>query len=170
MEQIGNAPIVKDSAGGMKDRFYSLCAEPLISPRKKLKDRIKQDPATFLLSDEGVARMNTLCHFDQPNRDKAPLTSPLEWRYLDRILDDPDAAERAKNLNRVEQEKEKPSVVWADRAAQMFPPEWDKWLMEVNTILKGINLSADTDSLQAKAAAQRILAPSGILSPVSARG
>ena len=85
------------------------------------------------------------------------MNSPLEWRYLDRILDDPDAVERANNLKRIEEAKEKPSVVWADRAAQMFPPEWDKWLMQVNTILKGINLSADTDSPQAKTAAQKIL-------------
>lgn len=157
MEQIGNDPKVKNSAGGMKDRYYSLCAEPLISPRKKLKAHVKQDPTTFLLSDEGVTRMNILCHFDQPNRDKAPLSSPLEWRYLDQILDDPDAVECTKNLRRVEVDKDQPSVVWADRAAQMFPPEWDKWLMQVNTILKGINLSADTDSPQANAAAQKIL-------------
>lgn len=157
MEQIGNSPIVKDSAGGMKDRYYSLVAEPLISPRKKLNEHIKQDPTTFLLTDEGVSRMNNLCQFNEPGRGDPPLSSPQEWRYLDRILDDPDAVERAKNLKRVEEAKEKPSDVWADRAAQMFPPEWDKWLMQVNTILKGINLSADTDSPQAKAAAQKIL-------------
>ena len=157
MEQIGNMHSIKNSAGGMKDRYYSLCAEPLLSPRKKLKDYIKQDTTSFLLTDESVSRMNTLCHFDQLNRDRAPLSSPLEWRYLDRILDDPDVSERQKNLERVEAGKEQPSVVWADRAAQITPPAWDKWLMQINAILRTITIGADTDSSEAKAAAQNIL-------------
>src|SRR5262249_48802823 len=82
MEQIGESPAVKASKGGMKDRYYSLCADPFLSPRTKLKTHIAQNPKTFLLTDEGVARMNGLCHFDQPSRKGAPVNTPPEWKYV----------------------------------------------------------------------------------------
>lgn len=156
MSQVGTSPAVKDSSGGMKDRYYSICAEPLLSPRKKLEDYVNQDPKTFLLNELGVTRMNKLCHFDQPNRDKAPLHNPEEWRYLDKILADEDLEKRDANLKRVEDDKEHPSDVWAERAAEIFKPTWSKWLSEVDLILKRVTLGDDFVSEKAIQTAKRL--------------
>src|SRR5690348_13447143 len=80
MFQVGRSPAVKDSPGGMEDRYYSICAEPLLSPRKKLGAYLSANARTFLLPDEGVLRMINLCHFNLRNRDNAPLHNPQEWR------------------------------------------------------------------------------------------
>lgn len=156
MFQIGNTPAVKDSPGGMKDRYYSICAEPLLSPRKKLGAYVKQNPGTFLLEDEGVLRMNKLCHFNEPNREKAPLHNPQEWRYLDKILADEDAEKKDVNLKKVEEDKEHPSDVWAERAMELFKPTWSKWLLQVASILKRVSLGDDFSSDKAKQTAMRL--------------
>lgn len=156
MFQVGNSPAVKDSPGGMKDRYYSICAEPLLSPRKKLGIYVNQNSRTFLLDDEGVNRINKLCHFNEPNREKAPLHNPQEWRYLDKILADEDAEKRDANLKKVEEDKEHPSDVWADRAMELFKPTWSKWLLQVDSILKRVSLGDDFSSDKAKQTAIRL--------------
>src|SRR5208337_2323083 len=150
MFQVGKTPEVQDSPGGMEDRYYSICAEPLLSPRKTLRTYIAQDETTFLVSDDGVKRMNNLCHFNVPNREGAPLSNPPEWRYLDKILSDEDLEKRNVNLKKVEDEKLAPSKVWAMRAMELFKPTWSKWLFEVDSILKSVSLGDDFSSAKAK--------------------
>lgn len=160
MVQLGNSPEVKNSSGGMEDRYYSVCAEPILSPRKKLGAYICQDPNTFLLNDEGVARMNNLCQFNEPNRggDNAPIHNPQEWRDLEKILMDEPVTIRDANLREVEQEKRHPSLVWAKRAMALYKLTWEKWLLQVNSILKTVSLGDDFSSDKAEQTAKRLAA------------
>jgi ParB-like nuclease domain len=158
MSQVGRIPEVKDSPGGMEDRYYSICAEPLLSPRKKLGGYIIQSPSTFLLSDEGALRLNNLCHFSVPNRDHAPLHNPQEWRYLDKILADEDVEKRYANLKLVEEEKLHPSDVWAARAMEIFKLTWNKWLFQTASILRTVSLGDDFSSDKAKDTTSRLVA------------
>jgi hypothetical protein len=162
MVQVGNSPDVKNSLGGMEDRYYSLCGEPILSSRKKLGNYISQDHSTFLLNDEGVARMTNLCQFDKKDRggkvDPAPIHNPQEWRYLDKILSDEDTSKKVENLRLVEQDKKHPSVVWARRAEELTKSTWDKWLFKVNSILKTISLGDDFSTDEAKHTVRRLVA------------
>ena len=157
MAQIGNSPAVENSAGGIKDRYYSLCAEPLLSPRKKLADYVKQNRESFLLMDGSVERMTNLCHFDRANRTGAPMHNPSEWRYLDNILADEDVAKREENLRKVQHEKQRPSDAWADRAKELATLTWDKWLSEVNLILTKVTLQELSDTTDAVATVERLV-------------
>ena len=157
MSQVGKTPEVKDSPGGIEDRYYSICAEPLLSPRKKLGKYISQNPTTFLLSEEGVLRMNNLCHFNIPNREHAPLHNPQEWRYLDKILSDDNEEKRDANLKLVEKEKQHPSDVWAARAMELFKLTWSKWLFQVASILKTVSLGDDFSTNKAKETTARLV-------------
>ena len=157
MSQVGNAPVVKNSSGGMEGRYYSICAEPLLSPRKKLGAYVNQDATTFLLNEEGILRMSNLCHFNEPNRKDAPLMNPQEWRYLDKILADEDAEKRDANLKKVEEGKQHPSDVWAERAMELYTLTWSKWLFQVTSILKTVSLGDDFSSDKAKQTATRLV-------------
>ena len=163
MSQIGNSPAVRSSPGGMKDLYYSVCAEPLLSPRRKLASYVEQDPGSFLLTDESVDRMTNLCHFDQASRGGAPISNPGEWRYLDKVLADEDSTKRVDNLHQVEDEKRKPSYVWADRAKELATLTWEKWLFEVNSILKTVTLLELSDTADAVPTVERLLAVIGDL-------
>lgn len=158
MDQLGNVSEVKNGPGGMKGRYYSVCEEPLSRPGKKLGRYIIQDPQTFLLTDDSLVRMNTTCHFSVKDRNNAPIRNPQEWRYLDKILADPDESERTKNLREVEVDKRLPSDVWAERAAVLSPETWEKWLLQVNSILKTVSFGDDLDSPEAKNTARRLIA------------
>lgn len=158
MTQVGNSPEVKKSKGGMKDRFYSVCAEPVLSPRKKLGPYIEQDPKTFLLKEEAVTRMNNLCHFSEPDRKGAPIGNPQEWRYLDKILADEDQKKRTDMLQKVEEEKRLPSEVWAVRAKELVHYTWERWLLEVNSILKTVTLDELTNTSGAIPTVKKLLA------------
>ncbi len=159
MAQIGNSPDVKDSLGGMKDRYYSVCAEPLLSPRKRLGNYINQDPNTFLLNDEGASRMKNLCRFSELNRggETTPINNPEEWRYLDRILADEDITKRDRNLREVEERHRHPSEVWAERAMELYTLTWEKWLFQVNSILKTVSLGDDFNTDNAKQTAKKLV-------------
>lgn len=159
MAQIGNSPDVKDSPGGMKDRYYSVCAEPLLSPRKELGNYLNQDPNTFLLNDEGAARIKNLCRFSEPNRggESTPINNPEEWRYLDRILADEDINKRDRNLREVEEKHRHPSEVWAERAMELYTLTWEKWLFQVSSILKTVSLGDDFSTDNAKQTAKRLV-------------
>ena len=160
MAQIGNSPDVKNSPGGMRDRYYSVCAEPLLSPRKKLGDYVSQNLSTFLLNDEGAARMKNLCQFSEVDRggENAPINNPEEWRDLERILGDLDIGKRDRNLQEVEVNHRHPSEVWAERAMELYTLTWEKWLFQVNSILKTVSLGDDFDSDSAKQTAKRLIA------------
>jgi ParB/Sulfiredoxin domain len=160
MVQVGNSADVKKSeksGGGMVDRYYSICAEPLLSPRKKLGAYISQDPKTFLLNEEGVARMIKLCHFDEPDRKGAPLSNPPEWRYLDKILGDEDLEKRADMLRQVEEQRSHPSEVWAIRAKEMTKYTWERWLLELTSILNTVTLDDLKDTRGAIPTVEKLL-------------
>jgi len=156
MEQLSKHPDIEGSDGGMKDRYYSVCAEVLLTKDKVLKDYIQKDDTTFTLDDDSIIRMNTLCHFDKKNRDGAPINNPHEWRKLSAILKDEDTLKREQMLNRVAQEKVNPSVVWAERASELQTLRWDKWLFKINTIIKRITFGDDLESSAAIAAISRL--------------
>ncbi len=158
MSQIGNSPLVKESEGGMEDRYYSVCEEPLVKPRKMLGSYVEQDPKSFLLTEETVGRIIEVCHFNQANREGAPIRNPQEWRYLDRILADEDISKKQMNLREVEVHKRLPSEVWAERAAELSPVNWEKWLFQVNTILKSVSLGDDFKSEKATDSFNRLVA------------
>lgn len=158
MNQVGNRMEVKKSKGGMKDRYYSVCAEPVLSPRKKLGGYIEQDPQTFLLKEEAVVRINNICHFSEPDRKGAPIGNPQEWRYLDKILGDEDQNKRCDMLKKVEEEKRPPSEVWAVRAKELAHYTWERWLLEVNSILKTVTLDELTNTASAVPTVKKLLA------------
>lgn len=124
----------------MKDRYYSLVAELCKRRKGALGDYIKQDPYTFLFDTASAERMNRLCHFSDPKRDGSPIKNPQEWRALDRILSDENETKRATNLERVEQGKEPPSVVWAQRSEELRRLEWSRWLEQVLVVLSRVQL------------------------------
>ena len=157
MTQIGNSDAVRKSQGGMKDRYYSVCAEPLTSPRKELGKYVQQDPKSFLLTTEGADWMINLCHFDLEGRKGAPIVNPAEWRYLDKILCDEDENKRSYNLDQVEVDKRKPSDVWAERAKELTTLTWEKLLFEVNSILKAVTLEALSDTADAVHTVERLV-------------
>jgi hypothetical protein len=157
MNQVGNSPDVKNSPGGMKDRYYSVCAEPVLSPRKKLREYIVQDPKTFRLTEESVTRMNNLCHFSVEDRKDAAIVNPQEWRYLEKILADEDQTKRLAMLAKVEQEKRIPSEAWAVRAKELAHYTWERWLLEVNSILKTVTLNELTNTKDAVPTVKQLL-------------
>ena len=156
MEQLSKHPDIAESDGGMKDRYYSVCAEVLLTKDNALKDYIQRSDTDFTLDDESMLRMNNLCHFDKKGREGAPINNPHEWRKLSAILKDDDSAKKVQMLDRVTQEKVKPSVVWAERASELQTLRWDRWLFKVNTIIKRITIGDDLDSSAAMAAISKL--------------
>jgi hypothetical protein len=141
----------------MKDRYYSLVAELCKRRKGALGDYIKQDPYTFLFDASSAERMNRLCHFSDPKRDGSPIKNPQEWRALDRILSDENETKRAANLERVEQGKESPSIVWAQRSEELRRLEWSRWLEQVLVVLSRVQLGdIDIDDSKAVAAVSRL--------------
>lgn len=159
MEQIGRHPRVVESestGGGIRDRYYSVCAEVVLA-RKPLSEYVQQDPSTFLLSQDSVERMIELCHFDRKVRAEAPINNPQEWRKLAQILGDQDEAKRQTMLARVEHDKEKPSDVWAERAAELQRLHWETWLENVLRAIEGVTFGDDITSNEAKHVIERLV-------------
>jgi len=140
MKQLHEVP--KINKIGIQGKYYSLVQEvlPPGQPNNPLRQYVVQDPVTFKLDDASIQRLDTVCHFSTPERDKAPITGPDEWRPLARILGDVDAEKRTTMLRDVEEGKEKPSIVWAIRQAELRQPRWDRWLKEVTDLLKGLQV------------------------------
>lgn len=160
MEQIGNIHKIRESeaqGGGIKDRYYSVISEVLVSPKAYLKEYIHQDPITFLLDDESLERIINLCHFEYNKRNGSPINEPGEWRSLEKILADQDVDKRKEMLRKVEEDKSQPSIVWAERSVELQKLQWDKWLNKVNTVLSRVNLGDDLQSDKAAVVTQRLL-------------
>lgn len=155
MSQIGKSEQMISAEGAMEDRYYSICGEPLF--RKGLKSYVKQDPGSFLLADDGVKKMLNLCHFDKPDRADAPIKDPTEWRALEKILGDEDAAKRTEMLRKVEEEKRQPSDVWADRTKELLRYTWDRWLVEANSVLQRVTLAELKNAEPARPVVQRLI-------------
>ena len=148
MKQVGEAPKVKESEngegddkGGMKDRYYSVCREVLLARSEALKAFISQDDLDFLLDEQSLERIISLCHFDKNARKGSPINNPQQWRFLGKILGDGDEEKRSVNLERVQVGKESPEDVWAEREAELQRPEWGRWLGEVTRVFQGLTLA-----------------------------
>ena len=139
MKQLEAHPAIKSV--GIQGRYYSLVREVLSRPKNSpLRKYVAQDPATFRIDDASLSRIDGVCHFSQVGRQGAPISSPAEWRPLEKILLDPDGAKSAELLHQVEVEKKKPSDVYAMRAAELRQPRWDRWLKEVAELLKRLSV------------------------------
>lgn len=144
MQQIGNSEEVKEGEehrrGGMKDRYYSVCKDALLSGSNKLRDYISQDPETMLLDGISISRMNNLCHFSEKGRKGAPIVNSPQWRSWDNILKEEDQEKRTRMISEVETQKRRPSEVWSHRAEELRKLQWDKWLRKANTVLSTVNV------------------------------
>ena len=163
MNQVGSLPEVMESEGGMKFSYFSVCGEPLISPRKHLGAYLGQDPDTFLVTVEGLRRLENLCKFSVTKRDGAAIHDNSEWQYLDKILGLTPPEIRAENLRKVELDGRRPSDVWADHLAELSQLDWQKWLFQANGILKLITMDEDFHSPEAKSSGQQLAALLGDL-------
>jgi hypothetical protein len=133
----------------MKDNYYSVTKEVVLTRSAGLRAYITQDPGDFALDDHSLSRIMDLCRFDRKDRKSSPIVNPQQWRFLGKILDDQDSIKRAANLERVEKGKEEPEDVWAEREAELQNPEWGRWLREVARIFQGLtlaNLEVNEDS------------------------
>ena len=160
MEQLADLREIKESVekgGGIKDRYYSVCSEVLLSSNRQLRDYIHKDARDFYLDDESLHKMNNLCHFNQPNREESPINNPLEWRKLANILKEENVERKQQMLEEVEVNKRKPSEVWAERAVELQKMVWDKWLKKVHSILKKVTFGDDLSSDTAKNAIKRLI-------------
>jgi hypothetical protein len=138
MRQLGAVPAIKDGAGEIRDRHYSLIEEGL--KRKDLKEFLPQDDATFSLPEKTVQRFIQLCHFDKANREGSPIRDPREWRSLGKILTDENLEKRKENTSLVLEKKEIPSEVWARRSAELRQISWETWLRRLKLRLSRINM------------------------------
>ena len=157
MEQLGSGPSIAESDGGIKGRYYSVCAELVLRNYKALNQFIPQDGTTFLLDDDGIKRIDSLCHFSQANRTGAPIRNPQEWRYLDKILDINIDAGREEMLAEVTEAKRLPSEVWAEIESKFQALQWDHWLGKVHSVVRKITLEDDLESAEAKEVGRRLL-------------
>jgi hypothetical protein len=138
MRQLGSVPAIKDGAGEIRDRHYSLIEEGL--KRKDLKEFLQQDDSTFALTDITVQRFIQLCHFDKANREGSPIIDPREWRSLGKILTDENIDKRQENSRLVLENKEIPSTVWAKRSVELRQISWETWLRRLKLRLSRINM------------------------------
>jgi hypothetical protein len=138
MRHLGTVPAIKDGAGEIRDRHYSLIEEGL--KRKDLKPFLPQDDSTFALPETTVQRFIELCHFDRANREGSPIKDPREWRSLGKILTDENVEKREENTRRVMESKEFPSEVWAKRSAELRQISWETWLRRLKLRLSRINM------------------------------
>lgn len=155
LRQLSQHPSIGER--NIKGRYYSLVREALSGRSKGLREWIKQDGSTFELSDEGIQRMDSVCHFSTDKRENAPINNPQEWRALDKILCDPDAAEKTRMMKEVQMDKKRPSDVYATRLAALRQPRWDLWLKEVAELLKRVAV-ADLETPDAASVCQDLAA------------
>jgi len=122
------------------DHYYSLFKELLARRKGRLGKYIEQNPDTLVLPPDSAKRMDSLCHFSIDGRKGSPIANPQEWRSLEKILNDEDEAKRVANMTRIEDGKEAPSTVWAQRAQELKKLEWSRWLEKVSVILAKVPL------------------------------
>lgn len=153
MKQLADTPEMKAVSpdGGIIDEYYSLVKEAVFTKRKHLQKYIKRHPDTFLLEDAAVERMLNLCKFNgKKRRDNSPINEPSQWRFLNKILEDDDDAEREKNIKLVEEHNERPDEVWAERAAIIDKLTWGMWIKQVHDVLHDVTMGQDLQREGAK--------------------
>lgn len=140
MKQLHEVPKIQKI--GMHGRYYSLVREVLPPglANNPLRQYVLQDPVTFQLDEASICRLDAVCHFSTADREKAPISSPDEWRPMAKILGDVDIEKRVTMLRQVEEEKKSPSDVWALRQAELRLPRWDRWLVEVADLLRRLQV------------------------------
>jgi hypothetical protein len=85
--------------------------------------------------------MVNLCHFDKRLREGAPVNEPTEWRALEKILSDEVPQKRDDMLKEVEENKLHPSDIWAERLKEITEYKWDRWLLEVKSVLQQVTVA-----------------------------
>lgn len=156
MKSVADLPNVGPS--NLKDRYFSLFAELLARRGQKLGEYIKQDPKTFRFDEDSAKKIEKLCCFSVPKREGAPIVNPQEWRPLNEILKDKDESKREMNLRRVEEGKERPSVVWAQRQEELKKLEWSMWLEKVHAVIKKVQLGQiNTDDQEMRKTVSRLI-------------
>ena len=146
MKQLHEVPEINKI--GIQGKYYSLVQEvlPPGQPQNPLRRYVVQDPSTFKLDSASIRRLDAVCHFSTSDRENAPISSPDEWRPLARILGDSDPGKRAEMLREVEEEKRPPSLVSAERQAELRQPRWDRWLLEITDLVRRLQIgSIDSD-------------------------
>lgn len=156
MEQLDGVPSIAESAGGIKGGYYSVVAELVLRNYKALNQFISLDGTSFLLDDDGISRINNVCHFSQAVRAGAPIRNPQEWRYLDKILDFQDDARREEMLAEVTEAKRLPSEVWSEIESKFQQLQWEHWLGKVHSVISKITLQDDLQSEEAKEVGGRL--------------
>lgn len=154
---------------GMEGRYYSLIREVLSRPAKSpLHQYVVLDPNRFALDDASLARIDKVCRFSTKDRQDAPVSAPVEWRSLEKILADHDEAKKTEMLHQVEDGGLKPSVVYAMRAAELRQPRWDRWLKEVADLLKSLQVGGLQRSDEARRVSSRLATVLEALNAVAA--
>ena len=164
MKQLNEVPTIGTiDAKGLKGRYYSLVKDGL-----SVKDYITQDNASFLLDPISLGRFDATCHFSIPNRKGAPIASPVEWRPLAKILKDDDPEKRAKMVAEIEDGKRAPSDVHAERQAELRQPRWDRWLLELASLLRKLKIgNVDSDDVLTIELGRRVAEILDALSPAT---
>ena len=121
------------------ESHYSLFEEALVRKSSKLADYFEVDHQSFELKPDSAKRFEHLCKFADDRKDSA-IDNPQEWRALEKILNDEDAAKAVSNLHLVEAKMQKPSQVWAERAEQLRKLEWATWLEKVRVKIQRVQL------------------------------
>jgi hypothetical protein len=123
----------------IKSKDYSLFSDCFVSTTKSLSKYLRQDANTFLLEDDTKEKLDLLCQFSlgRPNV-TPPVNVPKEWSWLSKILSHPESDKRDQGMKLVENDLDHPSVAYEKICPS--PYTWEKWLREVNTKIKNINI------------------------------
>jgi hypothetical protein len=156
MKQLNEVP--KIARIGIEGRYYSLVKDALpTSPSSPLSQYLRQDSNTFRLDELAVERFDQLCHFSTSGRKNAPIKNPDEWKPLSNILKDIDEDKKNQMLNAVLNEKQEPTVVFAERQAELRQLRWDIWLTQVTALLGGLKMAnVDPDDPEAQSAVSKL--------------
>ena len=166
MKQLNEVPEIREV--GVPSRYYSLINEALPTSKSNLlSDYLKQDPNSLRVDAVALKRLDDLCHFSKEKREGAPISSPDEWRPLSRILKDLDPDRKARMLEDVSTKKMNPTVVFAERQAELKQLRWDLWLQEVSALVSRLQIAnVDTDDVEACKVVSRL---ANLLDALSAR-
>jgi len=156
MKQLNEVPKIHEV--GVLPRYYSLIKDALPTTKSPLNSYLKQDPTSFRVEPLALERLDSLCHFSTKGRNGAPISSPDEWRPLSKILSDTDEGRKEKMLADVTARKLSPTVVFAERQAELKQPRWDVWLQELTGLMSRLQIAnVDTDDAEAQAVVSRLV-------------
>ena len=134
-----------------KDQIILLCEEHKYDLKKVFEE----------LNELGIEKGQEAAIFDQDEELKDILIK-MVLKKKEEIEENKDAGRVSKDEPYavwvgVEVDKEKPSIVWAERSVELQKIQWDKWLRKVTTVLSRVNLGDDLISDDAKQVTQRLI-------------